>query len=310
MTQTRLPRLLLALTLLASATPARSAAQTSARAAAQTPARAASQTSARRAAGGAETVVFAVSKTDAGAAIEPIVIYRRGALVKPPIDDEAASAAFVKEYFREGRQYRLLFGGGEAGTAAVLKNNGMGCVGINAEASVQTTARLGGRVQALAVSGASVGRAQGSRRAPTDAERASALALARAAYAKNGVGAALVKKLEVSNLTATDLDGDGNFELVGSFRVGNDTEQTPDTYALFMIFEPEGGGFRPALTWFHRGGEADAAERHLVDVVDLDGDGLAEVIAEGFYYESNDYIIYKKRQGHWVSVYQGGGGGC
>jgi hypothetical protein len=303
MMQTRLPRFLLALTLLASATNVRADAQTSARAAAQT--------NARRSTAGAETVVFAVSRTDAGASIEPVVIYRRGVFVKPPIDDEAAASAFVKEYFRAGREYRLLFGGGDAGTTTVVKNNEPGCVGLNAEASVQTSARLGGRVQALAVSPASVGRPQGSRRTPTDAERASALTLARAAYSKNGVGAALVKKMEVGNLTATDLDGDGGFELVGSFRIENNTGQTADTYALFMIFDPDGGGgLKPALVWFKRGGEADAAERYLVDQVDLDGDGVAEVIAEGFYYESNDYIIYKKRQGHWVSVYQGGGGGC
>ena len=88
-------------------------------------------------------------------------------------------------------------------------------------------------------------------------------------------------------------------------RIGSEVDQISHD-----IFEPEAGGFKPALTWFHRGSEADAEERLLVDIVDLDGDGLAEVIAEGFYYESNDYIIYKKRQGHWVSVYQGGGGGC
>jgi hypothetical protein len=307
MTQTTLPRLLLALTLLASATHARSDAQTNARSAAQTPAR---RATAGRATAGAEAVVFAVSKTDAGASIEPVVIYRRGAFAKPPIEDEAASSAFVREYFRAGRQYRLLFGGGDVGTATVLKNNEPGCVGLNAEASVQTSARLGGRVQALAVSSASVGRPQGSRRTPTDAERASALELARAAYSKNGVGAALVRKMEVGNLTATDLDGDGSFELVGSFRIENNNGQAADTYALFMIFDPDGGGLKPALTWFKRGGEADWAERYLVDQIDLDGDGIAEVIAEGFYYESNDYIIYKKRQGHWVSVYQGGGGGC
>lgn len=300
--QTRLPGLLLALTLLASLDHARAATQVAARVSAQTPA--------RRAAGGAETVVFAVSRTDAGASIEPVVIYRRGAFLKPPIDDEAASKAFVKEYFRTGRQYRLLFGGGDAGTATVLKYNEPGCVSLNAEASVQTGARLGGQVQALAVSNASVGRQASSRRAPTDAERASALALARAAYSKNGVGASLVGKMEVSNLTATDLDGDGGFELVGSFKIENNAGQTADTYALFMIFEPDAAGLKPALTWFHRGGEADAEERHLVDFVDLDGDGVAEVVAEGFYYESNDYVIYKRRQGRWLSVYQGGGGGC
>jgi hypothetical protein len=294
--RTRLPRLLLALTLLAPAAYTRAAAQTPRRASA--------------APAGAEAVVFAVSKSDAGATMEPVVIYRRGAFVKPPIDDEAASNAFVKDYYRVGRQYRLLFGGGEAGTVSVLKFEQPGCTGLPAEVSVQTVARLGGRVQALAVSSASVGRASSSRRTPTDAERASALTLARAAYAKNAVGAALVRKMEVENLTATDLDGDGNFELVGSFKVEGGAGDSANTYSLFMIFEPAGGDFKPALTWFHRGGEADSAARDFVDQADIDGDGVAEVIAAGSYYESNDYIIYKRRQGRWVSVYQGGGGGC
>ncbi|PYS76907.1 MAG: hypothetical protein DMF66_12155 [Acidobacteria bacterium] len=294
--QTRLPRLLLTLTLLA--------ALTQTRAAVQTPAR-------RAAAGGGDTVVFAVSKSEAGVTMEPVVIYRRGTFVKPPIEDsEAAANAFVKEYFRAGRQYRLLSGGGEAGTVTVVKYAEQGCTGLNAEVTAQTSARLGGQVQALAVSSATIGRQTGSRRAPTDAERASALTLARAAYTKNGLGAALVKKMEVGNLTATDLDGDGNFELVGSFQIENNTGQAENSYTLFMIFEPEGGGFKPALTWFHRGGEGDSAARGLVDQVDLDGDGVAEVVVGGIYYESNDYVIYKKRQGRWVSVYQGGGGGC
>jgi hypothetical protein len=294
--QTRLPCSLLTLTLLATLAYTHAAAQTPAR---------------RTATGGGDTVVFAVSKSDTGVTMEPVVIYRRGAFVKPPIEgSEALANAFVKEYFRAGRQYRLLSGGGEAGSVTVVKYAEQGCIGLNAEVTAQTGARLGGQVQALAVSSATVGRQPGSRRAPTDAERASALGLARAAYSKNGVGAALVKKMEVGNLTATDLDRDGNFELVGNFQVKNNTAQSENTYTLFMIFEPEGGGFKPALTWFHRGGEGEYAGRDFVDQVDLDGDGVAEVVVGGSYYESNDYVIYKKRQGHWVSVYQGGGGGC
>src|SRR5205085_6572360 len=97
--QTRIPRALLSITLLAALMPTRDTAQTPAR-------------RAPTATGG--TDVFAVSKTDAGVTMEPVVIYRGGAFVKPPVEEsEAASGAFVNEYFRAGRQYRLLSGGGD-----------------------------------------------------------------------------------------------------------------------------------------------------------------------------------------------------
>jgi hypothetical protein len=272
------------------------------------------QTKAARAAANNEAVVFAVKKYDA-TQMEPVVIIRRGVFVKPPVDEsdvtggdiEAQSKRFISDYFRAGRKYRLLFGGGEGGTVEVQKYLEPGCVGMVAEVTAQTQARLGGEVRALATDSAALGRPQGSRRAPTDAERASALELARSALASNGVGAALVRKMETLNLTAGDLDRDEKADLIGSFRVVG-----PDytNYALFMIFEPAGDKLKAALTWYHKGAEADAADRRLVDHLDLDGDGVAEVIAEGHYYESNDYIIYKKQRGQWRSVYQGGGGGC
>ena len=222
-------------------------------------------------------------------------------------DLEAQSKRFIDGYFRVGRKYRLLFGGGDAGSNTVSKYLEPGCVGMNAEVTTETQARLGGEVQALAVSSETMGRGTGTRRAPSESERASALELARGAFARNNAPAALVKKMETLNLTASDLDHDGKADLIGSFRlVGPDYTN----YALFMIFEPVGDKFKAALTWYHKGVEATAADRRLVDQLDLDGDGVAEVIAEGHYYESNDYIIYKKQQGRWRSVYQGGGGGC
>jgi hypothetical protein len=265
------------------------------------------QTAAARA---GRTVLFAVEKYEANVTMEPVVIYERGAYVKPPIDDEAGSQAFTREFFGAGRQFRLLSGGGDAGTVTVKKNIEPGCVGLSAEVSVETQARLGGRVKALATDSAALGRGASSRRAPTEAERARAIELARAAYAKNGAPPALVGKMEVANLTATDLDRDGRFELVGSFVVEKKSETAPDAYTLFLIIEPQGDTFRTAWEWFHHGYEGEYADRHFVDQLDLDGDGVGEVVAEGTYYESNDYVIYKRQQGRWRPVYKGGGGGC
>lgn len=258
----------------------------------------------------AQLTLFAVEKYESNVTMEPVVLYRRGAFVKPPTDDEARGRAFTREYFRAGRQYRLLSGGGEAGTVTVRKNVEPGCVGLVAEVGVETQVRLGGRVQGLATDSAAVGRGDSSRRAPTEAERARALELARAAYAKNGVPAALAARMEVVNLTATDLERDGRFELVGSFKVEKADASAPEAFTLFLIMEPQGGSLKTAWEWFHRGYEGEYADRHFVDQVDLDGDGVGEVVAEGTYYESNDYVVYKRQQGRWRPVYQGGGGGC
>ena len=282
-------------------------------------ARASSQTKRpARPAAAAQTVIFALSKYETGVSMEPVVIYSRGVYTKPPIDgDEATLKSFVDVYFKPGRQYRVLSGGGEAGTLTVKQYQEPGCVGLNAEVNVNTSARLGGNVQALATNSTTIGRKAVSRRAPTDVERVFALMQAQAAYANNKVGAALVKKMEVVNLTATDLDGDGTFELIGSFRIDRKTATAEDSYTLFMIASPvadytqqSAQTGRPALAWFHHGGEADYEERRFVDQLDIDGDGVAEVIAGGSYYESNDYIIYKRQGGSWRPVYQGGGGGC
>lgn len=278
------------------------------------------QTKARRPAPVSDVVIFAVEKHDM-TQMEPVVIIRGNAFVKPPIDEsdvaggniEARAKRFIADYFRAGRRYRLLFGGGDAGSVTVRKYIEPGCVGMYAEVAVETQARLGGEVQALAVSSETLGRGTGLRRVPTETERAAALELARAAYVRNKVSDALVKTMKVNNLTATDLNRDGKAELIGSFLIevlGSANAPVYDNYSLFMILEPTGNKHRAAMTWFHKGGEADSAYRRLVDQVDLDGDGVSEVIAEGTYYESNDYIIYKKQQGTWRSVYQGGGGGC
>ena len=262
----------------------------------------------------AGAVLFAVQRYDTQqVTLDPVAIVRRGRLSAPPTDDgepgpgPAGAGRFVKEYFRAGRKYRLLFGGGEAGTAAVVKRIEPGCFGMEAEAAVETSVKLGGEVLALATDSPALGLKAGTRRAPTEAERAAALDLARKAFRRHRVPASRVAKMGTNNLTAVDTNGDGRAELIGSFIIRGEWGVRE---AVFLIAEPSGAGFTPALAWFHRGEEAEAAYRRLVDVVDLDGDGTTEVVAQGLYYESHDYIIYKRQAKGWRQVYQGAGGGC
>jgi hypothetical protein len=256
-----------------------------------------------------ETVIFSLKKyPDSDVHLEPIVVIKDGKYTSPPLDEEVSSKTFTDTYFRTDRKYRIVFGGGDAGNVTVTKLIEPGCVGLLAQADVETNVRLGGQVQALAVSNDMLGTGATSRRAPTEPERTQALELARAMYIQRKTPAALVKKMNTVNLTAIDLDRDGKFEMIGGFTIQGSNMLA---YNLFVIFEQTPAGkYRAAWNWYQKGSAESYEDRGLVDVIDLDGDGVAEVIAEGTYYESNDYVIYKRQAGTWRPIYKGGGGGC
>ena len=131
--------------------------------------------------------------------------------------------------------------------------------------------------------------------------------MAQEAYRKNSVPAALLQSIRLKNINATDLTGDGVIELIGNFEVGD--KYTPHT--LFLIAAKQDDTYQAELTWYHHAvEEADYEARSFVDQLDLDGDGIDEVISAGHYYEGGDYQIYKKQKGQWQVIYQGGGGGC
>jgi hypothetical protein len=258
---------------------------------------------------GSETVIFSIKKyPDSDTHLEPIVIIKAGKYTFPPVEEDVPSKQFTDTYFRINRKYRMIFGGGDAGTVTVTKLIEPGCVGLLAQVDVETDVRLGGQVEALAVSSDKIGQGPSSRRAPTESERTQALEVARTVYLHRKAPTSLIKKMTTGNLTAVDLDRDGKFEMIGGFNIQGANMLA---YNLFVIFEQTTAGkYRAAWNWYQKGSEESYEDRSLVDVIDLDGDGVAEVIAEGTYYESNDYVIYKRQAGTWRPIYKGGGGGC
>jgi len=51
-------------------------------------------------------------------------------------------------------------------------------------------------------------------------------------------------------------------------------------------------------------------EEDYMDQLDLDKDGVDEIVTISWYYKSWDYTIDRERKGMWQKVYQGGGVGC
>ncbi|HKQ51662.1 MAG TPA: hypothetical protein VJT74_04790 [Pyrinomonadaceae bacterium] len=250
----------------------------------------------------------------------PFVIIEGGQFKQPIAGDSdpAEISRFSDTYYARGKKYRVLFGGGEAGSLTVKKSNkGEECSGTSAEVALTSTARLNRNVRALATDSAALAvESKGTRRPPTAGERAALMPLVRAAFKEKGTPASLLPGLMTLNLTALDLDRDGKAELVGSF-VAKQTGRAAARYALFLFAEPQGTSYRTTVLQYDKftdddlmsGSDLTAIENgiyveRLIDALDLDGDGALEVVTERTGLEGDSYFIYKKQGGKWNQIYE------
>lgn len=270
------------------------------------------------------TILFAVfgsAGRGLSAQMEPILIVEGGNYKAPVAGDSDMSeiTRFSDAHYRKGRKYRLLFGGAQAGTATVTKSSkDEECFRTGADITLQSDARLNRNVMALATNSESLGLAANnrSRRSPTQAERSQALELARSAYRQNGVPAALLANIQVINLTAIDMDRDGKWELAGSF-VASKRTRKQERYALFLLALPQGTNYRTAVANYSKHTEEEIMSgatinvvndgvyvERLVDHIDLDRDGVSELVTTTTGLEGVGYNIYKRQNGEWKSAYE------
>lgn len=267
-------------------------------------------------------VIFAVQKTwgeGAGTAqgstrpfIDAVALVERGRYLSPPPptqngkDPAAATSRFETQYFATGRQYEVYVGGEHAGTVQVIKPEALGCASLSAVVS-GTGALEDDDVRALATSLPIAPRPPSAARRPTPEEEAEALKLAGSVFRLHGARASAIRKMRIERLVITDLDRDQKAEMVGTFSVRDKVERT-----LLLVAGPDGAGFKSELAWHYSasGAPDDRQQRTLVDHLDLDGDGVDELIVRLDGYEDWQYGIYKKDKKHWKLVYTGGGGGC
>lgn len=256
-----------------------------------------------------ETVLFDSHEFGGIPTILPIVVMQGGRYIAPPaFHMKAELRLFAETYYRPGQKYKLL-DGRNGSTVAVKKL--VSCDEMAAEVEVQTTSPAPKpQLSIIATNSESLEGKTARHREPTNAETRAILRLARPYFQRRGLGQPSLEGI-ANWLKAADLDGDGKAELIGFFAVGTKIQHT-----LFIIAEPRRSGFSPALVLFHqsrdKAGE-DGRYQEFVAGIDLDGDGISELITSGDDPRStNDftYIIYKKQAGRWRSVYAGGGLKC
>jgi hypothetical protein len=255
-------------------------------------------------------VVFAVSSEGDEGSMDAVVIVN-GARLQRPYNDEAEAGrkTFGQKYFAAGKVYRLIFGGGDAGTVKV-KSWDLGCNNIHAKVNPSTSAKLGGKVMALATTSATLGKRQSTRRAPTEAERAAMLTLMKSIYRQNRTPENLLSSIAVTNLTATDVDGDGTFEMIGSFTLAAKNKFERD---LFVIAKPQGAAMKADFVKFQAyqpPAEGFLSSIDFVDQLDLDGNGVGEVFATQGGFDGYSYLIFKKVGGRWREVFNFVGDAC
>jgi hypothetical protein len=262
---------------------------------------------------GSTALVCVVSRHDTESShgnVDAVVLVRNGKLHPPsPEYNEQAQRKFASQYFATGKNYRVTFGGGEVGRATITGFD-MGCNNIHATANVQDDGKIPPHLSALATDSDLLGRKASARRPPTQPEREAMMKLVNQVYAAHQTAKPLLRLITTTNLTATDLDGDGKFEMIGSFVIQTTSKARRD---LFVIADPAGANFKVAfekVQAYRLPPEGFDSAIDFVDQLDLDGDGVGEVFVQQHGFDAYGYSIYKKTKGRWLQVFTTTGDAC
>lgn len=267
-------------------------------------------------------MVFAVLND--GSVIEPIGYVEKGKIT-PAIDnasEPAKIAAFHRSYYKAGSTYPLIFGGAASGKVTVKSADPKAeCSASTASVTFSSTrAKLKGNVMALASNIVLGTKASGVRRLPTAVERSEIEALVRQEFEKQGVSPAAARKMNYLNLTSLDVNGDGKIELVGTFWA----EPHPKSRALLFFIadkEPDekysfgATDYRVIEEKDVMGGEISSVDdgvyhERLLDVLDIDHDGVAEVFTYIQSFEGAGFNVYRRAGDKWARIYEGANYHC
>ena len=144
--------------------------------------------------------------------------------------------------------------------------------------------------------------------------------LVRTTYRQRRTPANLLNSIKVTNLTATDIDGDNQHEFIGSFMLttrgrASAGSEGPIVFErdLFLIAKGDAAAMRADFAKFQAykpPPEQFLSSIDYVDQADVDGDGIGEVFTVQGGFDAYAYVIFKKTGGRWREVYQGVGDAC
>jgi hypothetical protein len=256
----------------------------------------------------ATTPVFELEESDRGEGItiDPILLLKGKQILPVPYPCEAGPALtqFTDEYLKPGTSYTVVFGGAASGTVTIKSpppNSSDTLVRLNSAVPIH------GLTMALAIRPSKVTDRKSARRDPTPAERKHAEELAKMILTDNGVNASIVARLRVDQVAVVEFVP-GVPEIVASVAVETEDESGMQE-SLFFTAKTTSNDH--SVIWYqHPQSETDAEAVYLVDFIDLDGDGVNELVARRVFYENYRYEVYKRQAGQWKRVFQTEVFGC
>ncbi len=213
-------------------------------------------------------------------------------------------------HMKVGERLPLFVKGQRQGNVRIEKVMQFQCDSSAALVSAEPALHLPKNSIALATSAEGV-RPHANRQRQANAKyRQYAQELAIEAFRKHAVPEGLAKDIKINHLIVTGIDNSDSEFLVGSLSV----EDKCALYQVFLIGKIGASGATTELTRYHKGTDltegTDSEDVSFADQLDLDGDGTDEIVVEVWGYESEEFGIYKRRNGSWSQVHVGGEGGC
>ena len=241
-----------------------------------------------------------------------------GGTITPIALDAAGWRSFDKLYFGVGARLPVYQGGHAVGDAVVRR--GMwdgkdalyklpGCSALRPLAAVTLTGAPGSAVmlELLATSNPLPGPA--SRPAPTRADSDSASALATRVGQREGLTATARSELdEVVHVLPTGTTSHPT--LVGSFMErGSGVNGKPRHVFVIGDYSDSLKSYVPSFV--HVPADSSREFRRLIDHADLTGDGVDEIVLEGWRNGGDSYLMFMQyRHGHWREIARGATSWC
>jgi hypothetical protein len=227
----------------------------------------------------------------------------------PPTGADQREPIERKRLYQKGAVVPLFVDGerrGEVKIAAIKQHHCDSAAAV----VIPTAADVPKKVTGLATNATGIQSRPRSRRDATDTERSSALQLATREFLRNKVAASLMTRINIKLLTAIEVDDSKEKTLVGSFFIQTKTER----HDVFLIARANGSRVSLEYGQYRQTMDIEDFKDHvdvtLVDHLDLNHDGIDEIVLSTHGYEGEAYEIYARRLGKWELVATGGDAGC